>query len=118
MRRITGVLIVLAVTVGVPTAAQASFPGANGKIAYVSGGDIWTMNPDGSAQLNLTNDAAVQGSPSWSPDGARIVYEETGAIWQMRADGTGRVFVNTPPNGGRDPAWSPDGTKIVLTNGG
>ncbi len=43
MARITGVLIVLAASLALVMAsgAQASFPGANGKIAYVSGGDIW-----------------------------------------------------------------------------
>ena len=50
MRRVTGVLIVLALMLALPAAAQATFPGENGKIAFVRGGDIWTMNPDGAVR--------------------------------------------------------------------
>src|SRR3954447_22172523 len=116
--RLLGVLA-LALLLGVPATAHATFPGDNGKIAFARGGDIWTMNPDGSGQVNLTNDASTQGSPAWSPDGTRIAFEEAGKIWTMKADGTDRVLSD---DGGaivnrRDPAYSPDMTKIVFTNG-
>jgi hypothetical protein len=38
------------------------------KIAYVNAGQIWTMNPDGTAQAPLTSDATYHDMPSWSPD--------------------------------------------------
>jgi Tol biopolymer transport system component len=50
------------------------------KIAYVSSradgkGDIWTMNPDGSDNVRLTErDATSDYFPSWSPDGKYIVF--------------------------------------------
>src|SRR3954471_13873083 len=95
--RLAGVLAV-ALFLSLPAAAQATFPGENGKIAFSRGGDIWTMNPDGSGQLNLTNDATTQGSPSWSPDGTRIAFDEvdSGVIktWTMKADGTDRVLAD------------------------
>jgi WD40-like Beta Propeller Repeat len=99
--------------------AHATFPGANGRIAFVRSGDIWTMNPDGSGQVNLTSDAATQEMPSWSPDGARIAYSQDSAIWIMNADGSNKTMINTgvgPEN--RHPAWSPDGTRIVYANWG
>ena len=41
---------------------NAAFPGANGKIAFLSGrdgnGEIYVMNADGSGQTNLTRNAA------------------------------------------------------------
>ena len=74
---------VLALFLGVPATAHATFPGDNGKIAFSRAGDIWTMNPDGTGPLNLTNDAAMQGSPAWSPDGGRIAFEESGKVWTM-----------------------------------
>ncbi len=101
--------------------ADAAFPGQNGKIAFVQAGDIWTMNADGSGQVNLTNDAVPQSSPSWSPDGARIAFDQdTGTntrVWTMNADGSGKAMATngTFPQS-RDPAWSPDGTRLVFSN--
>ena len=47
----------------VPATGHAAFPGANGKIAFERAGDIWTMNPDGTGQVNLTNTAAAEINP-------------------------------------------------------
>src|SRR4051794_4803243 len=75
-----------------PAAAHASFPGQNGKIAFTRGDDVWTMNPDGTGQVNLTNDPAFDGEPAWSPDSTRIAFTSTrdgsAAIYTMLADGT------------------------------
>jgi TolB protein len=95
--------------------AQATFPGANGKIAFVRGGDIWTMNPDGSGQMNLTNSAATESSPIWSADGTKIAFSD-GLIYSMNADGSNRTQITTPHQNRSDyePAWSPDGQKVAF----
>ena len=59
-----------------PSSAHATFPGANGKIAFERSGDIWTMNADGSGQVNLTNTSAPELDPAWSPDGSKIVFKD------------------------------------------
>jgi uncharacterized repeat protein (TIGR01451 family) len=121
------VLIALAVVLLAPTTADASFPGANGKIAFVRSGDIWTMNPDGTSQMNLTNDAIQQSSPAWSADGNRIAYDQLVSdkhqVWHMLADGSNKVQAAPAPSGSgstidrrRDPAWSPDGSRIVFNH--
>ena len=54
--------------------AGASFPGKNGKIAYNSGGAIYTINSDGSAKTKVTN-THVSGYPiDYSPSGKTITY--------------------------------------------
>ena len=57
---------------------RAVFPGANGKIAFVSDRDgndeIYVMTATGSGVTRLTNNAAVDISPRWSPDGKKIVF--------------------------------------------
>ena len=121
-------LIAAVALLGLPSAAHAAFPGANGKIAFVSDRDapgtgttdIYTMNPDGSDVRRLTTDSHSDDHPAWSPDGSKIAFDGfrdgSNAVVVMNADGTGQTPITNPgyfyPTG--EPAWSPDGTKIVF----
>jgi hypothetical protein len=96
--------------------ADATFPGANGKIAFERFGDIWTMNSDGTNQVNLTSDSPPQGSPGWSADGTKLAFTQDGQIWKMAADGTGRTKLSDGTTGDFDPSWSPDDQKILFTS--
>src|SRR5262249_58093288 len=55
-------------------------------------GDIFTMNPDGSGQTQLTNDPADDYGPCWSPDSSKIAFHSnrTGnyEIYEIGADGS------------------------------
>ena len=57
-------------------------------------GEIFTMQPDGSGDRQLTDDADLRkSSPAWSPDGSRITFdgERPGYPWDiyvMNADGS------------------------------
>ncbi|MHC4751769.1 MAG: hypothetical protein ACYTFW_18075 [Planctomycetota bacterium] len=76
------------------------------QIAYWAGvehryGQIWTMNPDGSNQKQLTNEPAPASSdnPTWSPDGKQILFDtqrrRRPEIWVMNSDGSDeRVLVS------------------------
>ena len=100
--------------------AAATFPGQNGKIASTklscagSGctGDIYTINPDGSAETKLTSfgDTRYQ---AWSPDGQTLAFSHDLGIWVMNADGTdAHPILDWNLDVGRM-SWSPDGTKLV-----
>jgi TolB protein len=105
--------------------SQAAFPGQNGKIAFQSNRDgnleIYTMNPDGSNQTNISNNAAHgDADPAWSPDGTKIAFESNRdgnaqMIYVMNADGSNPTNISNNLEGwDYYPAWSPDGTKIAF----
>lgn len=84
-------------------------------------GDIYTMNPDGSDQIRLTDSSSWNGRPDWSPDGRKIVFvsgrDGNNNIYIMNADGTGEIQLTDDLGQEDDPAWSPDGSKIVFNRG-
>jgi hypothetical protein len=45
------------------TPAGATYPGANGKIAFVRDGNIWSMDPDGTHKRQLTFRSGDESSP-------------------------------------------------------
>ncbi|HEY0081575.1 MAG TPA: hypothetical protein VGB61_02200, partial [Pyrinomonadaceae bacterium] len=94
----------------------------NGKIVYMSARDgnpeIYSMNSDGTAQTRLTNHAAADYDPAWSPDGTRIVFtsqrDGNNEIYLMNADGSNLRRLTDNPAVDYDAAWSPDGTQIAF----
>jgi len=107
------------------TPVHAAFPGVNGKIAFTTtrngNAEIFTMNPDGTNQTNLTN-SPVSGdsNPQWSPDATKIVFDSsrTGSpqIFVMNADGSEVTQLSDNTADEFLPDWSPDGTKIAFVS--
>lgn len=62
-------------------------PAGNGLIAYVSGGDIWTVGPTGDDPRQITTDTGVEDIPTWSRDGMKLAY------WAGPEDGPGELVV-------------------------
>jgi dipeptidyl aminopeptidase/acylaminoacyl peptidase len=93
-----------------------------GKIAFVSyrdGNDeVCVMNADGSGQTNLTNNAAGDYDPSWSPDGRKIAFrthrDANAEVYVMDADGSGQTNLTNNAANDYGPSWSPDGRKIAF----
>jgi dipeptidyl aminopeptidase/acylaminoacyl peptidase len=102
-----------------------------GSAEQVEQTDLWVMNADGSGQVNITNDAASQGDPAWSPvradGGTRIAYRQmamidgfvTNRLYTMRPDGSDR---RAETAGGltsaTEPSWTPDGAHLVYVQHG
>jgi TolB protein len=110
--------------VGIEKPAGAAFPGQNGKIAFMSTRDfnpeIYTMDADGSNQINLTNNPASDQQPAWSPDGSQIAFTSSrdgnSEIYVMDADGSNVVRLTNNPAVDIEPAWSPDSSQIAFTS--
>jgi Tol biopolymer transport system component len=118
---ILGLLISLAV---LTLPASASFPGKNGRIAFVLGPDIYAMNPDGSDIRQLTNLGPDSNAfwESWSPDGKLIVFNEyrppdfLGELWLMNADGSNqRLLLADTDFDDERPSFTPDGNSVVFS---
>jgi Tol biopolymer transport system component len=63
--------------------------------------EICVMNADGTDQVQLTNNSALDATPTFSPDDQTIVFHRqvgpTLQIWEMNADGTGQTQMTSPP---------------------
>ena len=104
---------------------------ATGLIAFTSTRDrdvdIHLMGVDSGSVTSitrLTDDAAYDWEPSWSPDGQRIAFTSiTGQredgnwdIYIMNADGSGITRLTSHPAKDDNPSWSPDGVSIAFTS--
>ena len=91
------------------------------KIVFTSRRDgnfeIYSMNPDGSDQINLTQHRANDASPVWSPTGEQILFtsDRDGIedLYLMDADGTNARQVFRKSIGREHPTWSPDGKAVA-----
>ena len=84
--------------------------------------EIYTMNPDGSNVVNLSQHPRADRVPAWSPDGQKIGFTSTRdgntELFVMDADGENPTQLTHTPfhvyNTGF--VWSPDGTKIAFSS--
>src|SRR2546423_11257377 len=98
-RQTTRIALVLLALASCLIFLTPSVRAGNGKIAFDSnrtGNDeIFVMNPDGSNQVNLSNNPANDNNPSWSPDGTKIAFvsnrDGNDEIYVMNADGSNQT---------------------------
>lgn len=90
------------------------------EIAFVSGGDIWTVPASGGEARLLVSDMATDSRPLYSPDGTKLAYVSA-------RDGSGNVYVLTFATGevkrltyddtlDRVDGWSRDGKWIYFSS--
>jgi hypothetical protein len=77
------------------------------RIAYVTRGDLWIADADGTHTARLL---ARADQPAWSPNGRRIAFTREGFVWTVRVDGLDERRLAR----GAHPAWSPDGERIAF----
>ncbi|MDB4874767.1 MAG: peptidase [Gemmatimonadetes bacterium] len=108
----------------VPARAALSEPAISPdhrEIAFVSGGDIWTVPAAGGEARLLVSNAAYDSRPLYSPDGTRLAFMST-------RTGNGDIYVLTLASGELQritfddvseqlDAWSHDGRWIYFSSG-
>ncbi len=76
---------------GTERASQARWSPNGSMVTFTRDGDIFTINPDGSNIVNLTNSPdSTEQDPAWSPNGQQIVYASNrDGSWQLFSIPTG-----------------------------
>jgi dipeptidyl aminopeptidase/acylaminoacyl peptidase len=88
-------------------------------VAFVKGGQIWTVPLDGSTPATALFAArGSNGEPRWSPDGGRLAFVSNRGdhafVGVFTNDATGIRWVSAAFARDRSPRWSPDGTRLAF----
>ncbi|HEU5121622.1 MAG TPA: hypothetical protein VFT59_02155 [Candidatus Saccharimonadales bacterium] len=114
IRRFFYFVAVVSVMIGLvmsPSANGVTFPGNNGKVAFVKNNHIWTLTLEGEQRFLVSG-----ANPAWSPDGKKLAFVgQDGHIWTIKAQGN-RVRQVTYGNKYKDsePVWTKDGTALAF----
>ncbi len=85
-----------------------------------SNSDIYLMNLDGSKQIRMTNNAAHDYHPRWSPDGQNILFvsdrEEGAQAWILPVNGGEPYRITDFSTGVQSPEWVGGENKIIFAS--
>jgi Tol biopolymer transport system component/C-terminal processing protease CtpA/Prc len=128
-RALLGAVSALALSVGcaqaavtpLPSLAEPALSPDGAEIAFVSGGDIWTVPARGGQARLLVTDPATESRPAYSPDGGKLAFVST-------RSGYANLYVLTLATGELKrltyaetaeslDGWSRDGQWLYFTSG-
>jgi Tol biopolymer transport system component len=119
------IVITAALILAQAGAAHATSAGRDGRIAFwdFMTGQIYAVNPDGTALAQLTHVAQGQtaADPAWSPDGRHIAFDSDMSgpvrLWIMDANGSHPhlVAADRPHVTDMVPSYTPDGRRLVFS---
>jgi len=124
-RRLTSVVLLGALTAPLAAQGAPSFyePGISpdgSEIAFVSGGDIWTVPATGGAARLLVAHSADESRPLYSPDGRQLAFNSNrnGGLDIFIMDlGTGDVRrLTNDASSEQLNGWSPDGAWVYFSS--
>src|SRR3954454_13920137 len=113
-------VLMIAMLAGSP-AGYATVSGKDGVVVYgSSGGDLFSMNANGTNKVRLMRTAAQEFEPAFAPCGCRLAFAryENGSddLWVMNLDGSNRFKLVGWSSNEAQPVWSPGGTKIAFSS--
>lgn len=106
-----------------PTDTEPGFSPDGRTIAFVRGGDVYSVRPDGSGQRRLTSGSELDSAPLVSPNGRFVVFErranEAAAadLYTVGAKGGGVRALTSGEADDHDADFAPDGKAIVFVRG-
>lgn len=106
-----------------PTDTEPAFAPDGRTIAFVRGGDLYSVRPDGSGQRRLTSGPELDSAPVVSPSGRFVVFERRAAagtaadLYTVGAKGGGIRTLTRGAADDHDVDFAPDGKAIVFVRG-
>jgi len=106
------------------TDTEPAFSADGRTIAFVRGGDLFSIRPDGSGQRQLTSGAELDSTPLVSPDGKRVVFERRASagaaadLVSVRVLGGGLHALTSGAEDDHQADFSPDGRTIAFIRDG
>jgi TolB protein len=104
---------------GTTESRRIVFARSTGEFDRAAATEIFSMNSDGTDQLQLTDNQTEDQFPSLSPDGAKIAFTRLRNrqydLFVMDVDGSNVERMTRTEDGEALPAWSPDGRSLVFT---
>ncbi|HXS46866.1 MAG TPA: hypothetical protein VN756_05335, partial [Solirubrobacterales bacterium] len=103
-----------------PTDTEPAFSADGRTVAFVRGGDVYSIRPDGSGLRHLSSGTSLDSAPIVSPDGKRVVFERragegaTADLYAVRVLGGGLHALTSGPDDDHQADFSPDGRAIVF----
>jgi Tol biopolymer transport system component len=110
--------LTLAALAFVPAAMAGTFPGSNGRVAYVQTvagvPQVFTMAASGADRRQVTHEASGADNPDWSADGRSLAFSVGGQrIGVATATGAGEHLIASDATA-TDPSWSPDRKQVAV----
>jgi dipeptidyl aminopeptidase/acylaminoacyl peptidase len=105
-----------------PADTEPDFSADGRKIAFVRGGDVWSMRADGTGQHKLTSGPEADSRPQFDPEGHYVVFARAASeggsrdLYRVNLGGAARPLV-TSPGDEHEASFSPDGKTIVFVRG-
>lgn len=103
-----------------PTDTEPDFSADGRKIAFVRGGDVWSMRADGTGQHRLTAGAEIDARPQFDPKGRYVVFERRAVaegsprdLYRVDLGGSARPLVLSAHDE-HEASFSPDGRTLVF----
>src|SRR5262245_10291601 len=87
-------------------------------VAFVYGGDIWTVARSGGAARRLTATPQAETDPRFSPDGSRIAFTATFGgntdVYIVATTGGEPARLTYHPGVDAVRGWTPDGRRVIF----
>lgn len=90
------------------------------QIAFVYGGDIWTVSREGGAAVRLVTGRDMAGAPFFSPDGSMVAfsadYDNNIDVYVVAATGGEPRRLTYHPGADVAVGWTPDGKSVLFSS--